>query len=91
MANVFAQQQAGQLSTCTFLSIWAYAFTYTLVHCHVSVLPAQGKYEQAEPLYERSQAIQEKALGPDHPDVAQVLSNRAALLVKQVRAMGDMQ
>jgi hypothetical protein len=31
---------------------------------------AQGQYAQAEPLYNRSLAIWEKALGPDHPDVA---------------------
>ena len=28
---------------------------------------AQGKYDEAEPLYQRSLAIYEKALGPDHP------------------------
>ena len=42
---------------------------------------------EAEPLYERSQAIQEKALGPEHPDVAQSLNNRAGLLESQVRAV----
>ena len=56
-----------------------------LLHYHVPFLLAQGKYEQAEPLYERSQAICEKALGPDHPDVAMVLNNRAGLLKSQVR------
>lgn len=30
----------------------------------------QGQYAQAEPLCKRSLAIREKALGPDHPDVA---------------------
>lgn len=44
----------------------------------------QGKYAEAEPLYERSQAIQEKALGPEHPDLAKSLDNRAVLLQKQV-------
>ena len=33
---------------------------------------AQGRYAEAEPLYKRSLAIREKALGPDHPDVASV-------------------
>lgn len=47
----------------------------------------QGKYAEAEPLYERSQAIREKILGPDHPDVAQSLNNRAELLVAQVRTV----
>ena len=43
---------------------------------------AQGKYDQAEPLYKRSLAIREKALGPDHPDVATSLNNLAALYRK---------
>jgi tetratricopeptide (TPR) repeat protein len=41
---------------------------------------AQGKYEQAEPLYQRSLAIWEKALGPEHPNVATALQNYAVLL-----------
>jgi len=40
---------------------------------------AQGKYEEAEPLYQRSLGIFEKALGKDHPDVAQSLNNLAEL------------
>ena len=39
----------------------------------------QGRYEQAEPLYQRALAIREKALGPDHPDVATSLNNLARL------------
>jgi hypothetical protein len=39
----------------------------------------QGHYAAAEPLYERSLAIKEKALGPDHPDVATSLNNLATL------------
>ena len=38
-----------------------------------------GRYTETEPLYKRALAIQEKALGPDHPDVAQTL-NKLALL-----------
>ncbi|MCH7540299.1 MAG: tetratricopeptide repeat protein, partial [Proteobacteria bacterium] len=37
------------------------------------------------PLYKRSLAIWEKALGPDHPDVATSLENYAALLRKTGR------
>lgn len=44
----------------------------------------QGRYEEAGLLYERSLAIREKALGPDHPGVAQSLNNRAGLLGIQV-------
>ncbi|CAB1107478.1 unnamed protein product [Ectocarpus sp. CCAP 1310/34] len=46
----------------------------------------QGKYMEAEPLYERSQAIQEKVLGLEHPDVASSLNNRVELLRAQVTA-----
>ena len=39
----------------------------------------QGQYAKAEPLYQRSLAIREKALGPEHPDVATSLNNLAGL------------
>ena len=35
---------------------------------------------KAEPLYQRALAISEKALGPEHPDVARSLNNLAAAL-----------
>ena len=38
-----------------------------------------GDYAKAEPLHKRSLAITEKALGPDHPDVATSLNNLAGL------------
>ncbi len=41
---------------------------------------AQGKYAEAEPLNQRALVIREKALGPDHPHVAQSLENYATLL-----------
>jgi tetratricopeptide (TPR) repeat protein len=40
---------------------------------------AQGKYEEAEPLYRRAMTIRQKTLGPEHPDTAQSLSNLALL------------
>ena len=43
----------------------------------------QGKYDEAEPLYQRALAIREKALGPDHPDVAESLNNLAELYSNQ--------
>ena len=43
----------------------------------------QGKYEQAEPLYQRALAINEQQLGSDHPDTAQSLNNLALLYRKQ--------
>ena len=39
----------------------------------------RGEYTQAEPLFKRALVIREKALGPDHSDVAQSLNNLAAL------------
>ena len=45
----------------------------------------QGRYAEAEPLYKRALAIQEKALGPDHPDVATALNNLAVLYRHQGR------
>ena len=45
----------------------------------------QGRYADAEPLYKRSLAIYEKALGPDHPDVARSLNDLALLYAKQGR------
>ena len=46
---------------------------------------AQGKYAEAEPLYQRSLGIREKALGPEHPDVAVSLENFAGLLREMER------
>ena len=43
----------------------------------------QRKYVQAEPLLKRALAIDEKTLGPDHPDVAKTLNNLAVLYLKQ--------
>ncbi len=40
---------------------------------------AQGKYTQAEPLYQRALVIYERALGPEHPNVATGLNNLAEL------------
>ena len=46
-----------------------------------SLLVAQGKYGEAEPLYKRALAIVEKTLGAEHPNVAAIiLSNYAELL-----------
>lgn len=52
---------------------------------------SRGKYAEAALLFERSQAIREKVLGPEHPEVATALNNRANLLETQVRAMRNNQ
>ena len=46
---------------------------------------SQGRYAEAEPLFKRSLAIREKALGPDHPDVGTSLNNLAVLYQSQGR------
>lgn len=45
---------------------------------------AQRHYAEDEPLYRRSLAIKEKALGPEHDSVATTLNNLAELLHSQV-------
>lgn len=50
----------------------------------LSVLTTQGKYAEAESLFERSQALREKVFGLEHPDVAQSLYHRAGVLENQV-------
>ena len=45
----------------------------------------QGKYAEAELLYQRTLAIREKVLGPDRPEVAESLNNLALLYKEQGR------
>src|SRR5262249_24009133 len=45
----------------------------------------QGRYSEAMPLAQRALAIQKKALGPNHPSVASLLSNLAFLYLNQGR------
>ena len=51
--------------------------TAALLNNLAGLYQAQGRYPEAEPLYQRSLAITEKALGPEHPHVAQSLENYA--------------
>ena len=39
------------------------------------VYNSQNRYPESKPLLERSLAIRERALGPDHPDIARNLNN----------------
>lgn len=43
----------------------------------------QDKFSEAEPLYERCQAIQETILGAEHPDLATTLFSWAWVLESQ--------
>ena len=56
----------------------------TQAHKSPTTQGAQGKLEEALPLYDRALAIDEKVLGPDHPDVAGDLNNKAMLLEDMV-------
>ena len=51
--------------------------------CFTPISQAQGKLDEAEEPQRRALAVWEKALGPDHPEVARGLNNLAQLL--QVR------
>lgn len=44
----------------------------------------QGKYGEADPLYKRAIDINEKALGPEHPEVVRSLNTRVTGLEAQV-------
>lgn len=44
----------------------------------------QGEHEEADRLYVRAIEAHETVLGPDYPDVATMLDNRAGLLQQQV-------
>jgi tetratricopeptide (TPR) repeat protein len=66
------QQGAAHLDTAEAASILAELYR------------AQGKYEQAEPLYQRALAISEQQLGPQHPTTQIIRRNYVALL----RTMG---
>jgi tetratricopeptide (TPR) repeat protein len=53
----------------------------TSLHNLALLYREQGKYNEAEPLIQRSLAIrEEKALAPDHPSVATGLNNLGGLL-----------
>src|SRR5437764_11821541 len=45
----------------------------------------QGRYADAEPLYQRSLAMLQRTLGPNHPAVAATLGNLAALYEEEGR------
>lgn len=47
-------------------------------------MPAQERYEEAEPLNRRALAIAEKVYGCDHREVALARQTRAVLLKEQV-------
>lgn len=50
----------------------------------------QGKFREAEELYKRSLAIDEKVYGPDHPEIATGLNSWALLLKEEVSAVRNL-
>ena len=79
-----AQQRAGVVEQL-FLRTPIFDF-HTAIQINHAVYCIQGNFSEAEPLFERCQAIQEKVLGPEHPSLATTLNNRALLSEEQVRA-----
>ena len=61
-------------------------YVNTEIRLYHAICCVQGKYAEADPLFVRAIEIGEKALGPDHPNVATMLSGRAGFLASQVRA-----
>lgn len=53
-------------------------FNFTKRVCSSLPIIFQGKYAEAEPLYRRSLAINERVYGPDHQEVATDLNNWAS-------------
>ena len=53
------------------------------LNAHATKLYGEGKYEEAIPLAKHALAIEEKALGPDHPDVGASLGALAAMYQDQ--------
>lgn len=51
----------------------------------------QAKYADADPLFLRAIEIGEKTLGPDDPQLATLLNNRAGVLKDQVTAVKSFQ
>jgi tetratricopeptide (TPR) repeat protein len=60
----------------------------TTLDRQIEQLRKEGRYSEAVPLAQRVLAIEEKALGPDHPDVAASL-NSLGLLYKQQGRYAD--
>ena len=54
--------------------------TATTLHELARLYLNQGKYEQAEPLYQRALRIHEQVQGPEHPETAITVQSYAYLL-----------
>ena len=92
VARAFPSPQFPNWTQCERLLPHAQACAALIEHWDFAFLEAAGllnqvggylkqraRYDEAEPLYQWARAIREKALGPEHPDVAEILNNLAAL------------
>ena len=71
-----------QAQTCAeLIAGWGFIFPEAsrLLHLAGLYLYERAAYAEALPLFEQELAIDEQALGPDHPDVATTLNNLAEL------------
>jgi hypothetical protein len=60
------------------------------LHDLASLYYRQGRYPEAEPLYQRALAIREQQLGPEHPDTTIVRGNYSTF-VKDMQQKGKEQ
>ncbi len=72
--GVYSSQQLGPL----------HPWTATNLNNLAELYRAQGKYLEAEPLYQRALSIDERTLGPQHPTTRTIRANYTSLL----RAVG---
>jgi tetratricopeptide (TPR) repeat protein len=59
--------------------------TLTSLNNLAALYQAQGRYQEAEPLYQRTLRAREQALGPDHPDTLTTVNDLAELYRAQGR------
>ena len=56
-----------------------------------SLYDRQGRYDEAEPLYDRCLAIRKEMLGPEHPEVALAPKGRPVAVVTELLDGGEEQ
>ncbi len=68
-----------------YISQWSFTFAEAraLPNRLGTYFRSRGQYNEAEPLHQRALAIDEKHLGPNHPDTASSLNNLAVLYSDQ--------
>jgi len=74
-------------AAAAWIERWDFSFqeSWRLLNQAAGYLHERGRYVEAEPLQQRALAILERALDPDHPDVATSLNNLAMLYHGQGR------